>query len=93
MTSEWFKRAACRDSDPESFFPLGDPDGSNLDTWNAAKAFCTMRCSVSRDCREYAIKNRLEHGVWGGTDPRQRDRIRRNRYRQAGLLRATEGAA
>lgn len=83
MSSEWYTRAACRNVDPDSFFPIGDPEGANFDDWQAAKAFCLTRCPVADDCLDYAIAHSLKHGVFGGTDPDQRDRIRRNRARKA----------
>ena len=30
-------------------------------------------------CLEYALRNRIDHGVWGGTSERERRRILRRR--------------
>jgi WhiB family redox-sensing transcriptional regulator len=38
-------------------------------------------CTVTEPCLEYALEQRIEHGVWGGCSERQRRRIRRERRR------------
>lgn len=46
----------------------------------AAKKYCLgtddgMKCSMLKKCRDYAVENRIYHGVWGGTTVRERRRI------------------
>lgn len=72
LESPWQADAACRDSDPELFFP-----GHGEDT-RPAKEVCRT-CPVSEACLEYALANGERHGVWGGCSERERDRIRRKR--------------
>jgi WhiB family redox-sensing transcriptional regulator len=36
-------------------------------------------CPVKEPCLEYALHNRIEHGVWGGASERERRRIARRR--------------
>jgi hypothetical protein len=36
-------------------------------------------CPVKEPCLEYALYNRIEHGVWGGASERERRRIARRR--------------
>jgi WhiB family redox-sensing transcriptional regulator len=38
-----------------------------------------MDCPVKVPCLEYALENRIDHGVWGGTSERERRRILRAR--------------
>jgi len=69
-TTDWRHRAACRDEDPELFFPISEmgPGARQLDE---AKAVCA-RCPVRTQCLNYAVDNGLDHGVFGGTTERER---------------------
>lgn len=69
---EWRNRAACRDEDPDLFFP---ERGESIE---AAKEICG-RCPVRLDCLRYALKVGIHHGVWGGASERARRRMRRHR--------------
>jgi WhiB family redox-sensing transcriptional regulator len=69
---EWMVHALCRGVDPASFFPS---DGSGVEQ---AQRVCAT-CSVKVECLEYALENRIEHGVWGGASERERRRIQRRR--------------
>lgn len=62
----------CAHKAPSLFFPS---DGVGVEK---AKAVCEG-CPVATQCLEYAIENRIDHGVWGGTSERQRRRIIRAR--------------
>jgi WhiB family transcriptional regulator, redox-sensing transcriptional regulator len=70
-------RAACRDVDPELFFPAG-PGPLGQEQTRRAKAVC-HRCSVAAPCLEWALENGQQDGVWGGTDPQDRRALRRQR--------------
>lgn len=72
--TEWRRRAACRGSDPGLFFPSDDEPKDD------AKALC-RRCPVRQACLDFALANREDHGIWGGTGARERERIRRARAR------------
>ena len=72
IEAEWMLTAKCRGVDPVEFFPS---DGSGVDR---AQRVCGD-CPVRVDCLEYALSNRIEHGVWGGTSERERRRILRAR--------------
>ena len=48
----------------------------------AAKRVCEG-CPVQERCLEYALRNRIDHGVWGGCSERQRRRILRARRLEA----------
>ena len=41
-----------------------------------AVALCAT-CPVRAQCLEYALRNKESHGIWGGTTPEERRRIRR----------------
>ena len=61
---DWRHRAACRDEDPELFFPIGNT-GPALVQIEEARAVC-RRCPVIEPCREFALQTREPFGVWGG---------------------------
>lgn len=75
--NDWRHRAACREEDPELFFPIGDTNrGPARLQAEEAKAVC-RRCEVIDTCLEWASTTGQE-GVWGGTtDDERRALIRR----------------
>ena len=68
----WMFHARCRGISPAEFFPS---DGTGVET---AQRVCAA-CPVTSECLEYALLNRIEHGVWGGASERERRRILRRR--------------
>jgi WhiB family redox-sensing transcriptional regulator len=79
MENDWMAVGRCRDMPPSTFFPS---DGVGVD---AARQIC-RECPVQDLCLEYALTNRIDHGVWGGASERERRRIaRRRRLAQAGI--------
>jgi WhiB family redox-sensing transcriptional regulator len=73
--SEWRQHAACRESDPDLFFPVGST-GPSLNDISAAKAVCRS-CPVRAQCLDYALRTNQGVGVWGGTSEKERRRLRR----------------
>ena len=80
MDTEWMRRGNCRDEPPNLFFPS---DGAGVDV---ARQLCAT-CPVKEPCLEYALRNRIDHGVWGGTSERERRRILRQRRLEAAARR------
>jgi WhiB family redox-sensing transcriptional regulator len=72
MDTDWMDLGRCRDMDPAIFFPT---DGLGV---QAAQRIC-VECPLRKPCLEYALDNRVDHGVWGGTSERERRRILRAR--------------
>lgn len=66
----WQSRARCLQVDPEIFFP--ERGGSS----KAARAVCDQ-CTVRIECLKYALTNREQFGIWGGTSERERRKLRR----------------
>lgn len=64
----WMLSGKCRELDPNEFFPS---DGTGV---TKARSICAD-CPVKEPCLEYALRNRIDHGVWGGTSERERRRI------------------
>jgi WhiB family redox-sensing transcriptional regulator len=76
MTEEWMAKGRCRDLAPSTFFPS---DGVGVEL---ARRICA-ECPVKTACLEYALRNGIDHGVWGGTSERERRRIARRRRQAA----------
>lgn len=74
---DWRQRAACRDEDPELFFPVSDT-GPGARQADQAKAVCA-RCPVRERCLDYALDTGLDHGIFGGTTEAERRELRRAR--------------
>ena len=64
----WMSRGSCRNYPAAAFFPS---DGVGID---AAR---------KTPCLEYALAERIEHGVWGGCSERERRRILKRRRESA----------
>jgi WhiB family redox-sensing transcriptional regulator len=77
---DWRRDAACRDEDPELFFPIGST-GPAIDQANAAKRVCA-RCDVREECLEFALASNQDAGVWGGLTEEERRSLRRQRQRR-----------
>ena len=73
----WHEHAACRDTDPDLFFPESRGAQANLIAAQA-KQVCA-RCQVRASCLETALANHERFGVWGGTTARERMRLQRER--------------
>jgi WhiB family transcriptional regulator, redox-sensing transcriptional regulator len=74
---DWLDLGACRDEDPDLFFPIASA-GPGLTQVTAAKAVCA-RCSVRAACLSFALEAGQDHGVWGGTSEDERRALRRSR--------------
>ncbi len=73
---DWRHEAACREEDPEIFFPNPTIGMVGLQI-DAAKLIC-KRCGVVDECLSFAMRAGLEAGVWGGLSEDER-RARRPR--------------
>jgi len=73
---DWMALGNCRAYSPDVFFPS---DGVGVDV---ARRICAD-CPVKVACLEYALRNHIEHGVWGGASERERRRIARRRRLEA----------
>ena len=71
----WRADAACRDTDPDLFFPVGTT-GPALDQIAAAQAVCA-ECEAKAACLEYALVTNQDSGIWGGTSEEERRKLRR----------------
>lgn len=67
---DWRHRSACRDEDPELFFPVGE-QGPALTQVAEAKTVC-VRCPVLDECLSWGLETGQEFGVWGGLSEGER---------------------
>ena len=65
---EWKKHANCRGCDPDLFYP--EKGG------NAPRKICLV-CVVREQCLEAGLEE--HYGIWGGTNERERRKIRKQR--------------
>jgi WhiB family redox-sensing transcriptional regulator len=72
---EWMEQARCREVGLHVFFPEVMPPQEMTATIKAAKRVCA-RCEVINECLAFGINE--QHGVWGGTTPEERRRLRRH---------------
>lgn len=72
---DWRDDAACRDVDPELFFPDGEVKSDRAQV-AMAKLIC-RRCPVSTTCLSWALASGQEAGIWGGLTEAERHRLLR----------------
>ena len=84
--TSWMSHGNCAHRDPSMFFPS---DGVGVEI---ARRACED-CPVKEPCLEYAIVERIDHGVWGGCSERERRRIIRTRAAAAREAKVTLSAA
>jgi WhiB family transcriptional regulator, redox-sensing transcriptional regulator len=61
---------ACRTADTDLFFPERGQSA------NPARAIC-HHCPYQQECRDWAIRTRQQHGIWGGLTPEERQTLGR----------------
>lgn len=71
MPGMWKSVGLCAQTDPELFFPEKYSSAAT----NMAKRIC-WNCPVRDACREHALTTTEPHGIWGGTTPYERRKIR-----------------
>jgi WhiB family transcriptional regulator, redox-sensing transcriptional regulator len=66
----WEDKARCRQYDPEIFF------APRARAERKAKTICG-RCPVMNDCLDFALQARVEFGIWGGMNGKERKSLLR----------------
>lgn len=69
----WLDKAACRGHDPEAWFPVNGGPMMPKDTQRALE-ICDA-CEVRFECMLTAMREKIEHGIWGGFTPEQRKEL------------------
>lgn len=78
----WRARAACRDVDPDLFFPVAEHGPALEAAERRALSVCAV-CPVLAACRSWAVVEQ-PHGIAGGLTEDERRRARRATPRRAG---------
>jgi WhiB family redox-sensing transcriptional regulator len=86
MDTDWMRLGLCRNESPSTFFPS---DGVGVEI---ARRICAG-CPVRESCLEYALANRIDHGVFGGCSERERRRILKRRRLEAAAASAAAAAS
>lgn len=73
MSVDWMTRGLCAKQRLEKFFPT---DGLGV---LIARKVCSS-CPVKKSCLDHALKNKINHGIWGGCSERERRRILKQRH-------------
>ncbi|MEU2426992.1 WhiB family transcriptional regulator [Streptomyces sp. NPDC007851] len=76
---EWHHSSACREADPELFFPVGEGLAAQEQA-EEAKSYC-RRCPVTAECLRFALNNDEPSGVWGGLTEKERRALKRRKAR------------
>lgn len=75
LPGDWVAEAACQNADSSVFFP---------DTaFYEPALFICGGCPVRKDCLAHALAQNESEGVWGGTTPAERKRLRRQIQKDA----------
>ena len=69
-TSTWTLKAACYGCKTDLWFPERGEDP------RPARRICAG-CVVRQECLDYAIRNDIKFGIWGGLGERERRQVRR----------------
>jgi WhiB family transcriptional regulator, redox-sensing transcriptional regulator len=72
--SDWRQAAACRDIDPDLFFPIGTSGPAVTQIAEAKQVCCS--CPVRKPCLAWAIKHYQDYGIWGGMTEPERQPMR-----------------
>src|ERR1700679_108783 len=72
---DWRRAAACRNTEPDLFFP-GGTTGPAVDQIDAAKRVCRS-CEALDPCVDFARAPTEEPGVGGGTSEEDRRKLRK----------------
>lgn len=81
---QWQARGLCRQTDPDMFYAPPSKKAAE-----AAKRICG-RCDVRAECLQWALANDEEYGIWGGTDPQEREAMKPQKKKSTPQERAAE---
>lgn len=81
---KWRVKAACKGMNTDVFFPKrGLASGMNSLAIVAKSRLICAGCTVRKECLNFALENRIQHGLYGGISPGDR---------RSGFLKETDGS-
>lgn len=80
--ASWQAKAKCYPEMAEDFFPFGDERQVEVrEQYEYLRRFCRP-CPVREMCLQWAIEQNYDEGMFGGTTPKERRRMRSALQRQ-----------
>lgn len=79
MDIDWREDALCADNpdvQPDEWFRLGETRTYDRKHLEMLRSVCRV-CPVQAQCLEWAIEHEPDWGVWAGTTPTDRAKLRR----------------
>ena len=75
----WQRQAECKGPAAEAFFPPVRVETKDEREYREqrAKKICAS-CAVIDPCLQHALRNRENHGIWGGLNEAERRALRRD---------------
>ncbi len=89
--TDWRAAGACLSADPDLFFPIATGTAAAVRQISKAQRICAG-CQVRKQCLDFAMRSGETHGIWGGTTPEERTRVRRRRTRPRRVRRVWQEA-
>lgn len=76
IEESWQIKAACRGPQAAVFFPPSqfERKEDKLERERRAKDIC-VTCPVKKECLDYAVSIREQHGIWGGLNEVERKQL------------------
>jgi len=81
MNGDWQDEAACKNTDPNDWFP----EQYSLHHETLMARICIEDCDVQEQCLEYALSEPETLGMWGGFSQAELKGIRTKRYSRCKL--------
>lgn len=89
--TDWRAAGACLSADPDLFFPIATGTAAAAKQISKAQRICAG-CQVRQECLDFAMRTGEMNGIWGGTTPEERIRVRRRHTRRRPVRRLWQEA-
>lgn len=76
LGDDWPEQAACRGDGTDRHWPVGEEDSEGYQRQAGEALDVCAWCPVRAECLRYALSAGEDEGIWGGTTPAERRRLR-----------------